>query len=130
MNLLDENIPLEQRDILRARGIHCRIIGQDLAELSIGDDNIISLLHGLKQPTLFTRDEHFFERRLCHPGYGLVWLDAAPEEAALFIRRFLNHPKFRTKVSRMGIVARAHHEGIHFWQRKRDAVQQVGWAKD
>ena len=62
MNLLDENIPTEQRDLLRAWGVHCRVIGQDIAQLSIGDDNIIVLLHGLKSTTLFTRDEDFFKR--------------------------------------------------------------------
>ena len=87
MNLLDENIPFEQRDLLEAWGIRCRVIGQDIAELSIADENIIALMHHLKQPTLFTRDEHFFNRRLCHAAYGLVWLDAVPEEAAFFIRR-------------------------------------------
>lgn len=59
MNLLDENIPLEQRDLLRVRGIHCRVIGQDVARLSISDEDIITLLHRLKRPTLFTRDEDF-----------------------------------------------------------------------
>lgn len=130
MNLLDENIPLDQRDILRAQGVHCRVVGQDVAHLSMGDDNLISLLHRLKQPVLFTRDEHFFERRLCHSAYGLVWLNAAPEEAALFIRRFLRHVRFRTKVRRMGIVARVHHDGIQFWQRNQAALQRVGWPED
>lgn len=82
MNLLDENIPLDQRDILRSWGVHCRVIGQDIGELSIGDDNIISLLHRLKLPTLFTRDEDFFKSELCHSGYALIWLDAAPAESA------------------------------------------------
>jgi hypothetical protein len=64
---------------------------------------------------------------LCHPGYGLVWLDAAPEEAAMFICRFLRHPRFKTKASRMGLVARAHHDGVQFWQRNRPALLRVGW---
>ena len=128
MNLLDENIPLEQSDLLRAWGIRCRVIGQDIAQLRIGDDNIVVLLHRLKQPTLFTRDEDFFKRGLCHPAYALVWLDAAPEEAALFVRRFLRHPRFQTKAARLGTVARVHHDGIHFWQQKRAALQRVGWA--
>ncbi len=59
VNLLDENVPLDQRDLLRARGVHCRIIGQDIAQSSIGDDNILALLPRLKRPTFFTRDEHF-----------------------------------------------------------------------
>ncbi len=128
MNLVDENIPLDQRDILRAWGVHCRVIGQDIAELSIGDDNIISLLHRLKLPTLFTRDEDFFKRELCHSGYALVWLDAAPAESAMFIRRFLRHPRFQTKAQRMGVAARVHHDGVQFWQRNRAALQRAGWV--
>lgn len=127
MNLLDENIPLEQRDLLRAWGVHCRVIGQEVAPLGIGDDNIIVLLHHLKSATLFTRDEDFFKRDLWHAAYGLVWLDVAPEEAAMFVRRFMRQPLFRTKASRGGMVARAHHDGIHFWQRKRAALQSVKW---
>lgn len=68
MNVLDENIPLDQRDLLRTWGVHCRVIGQDIAPISIRDDNILALLHRLKQPTLFTRDEDFFKHRLCHPA--------------------------------------------------------------
>ena len=80
MNLLDENIPLDQQDILTAWGIRCRAIGVDLSYLSVGDDNILSLLRHLKQPTLFTRDEHFFNRPSRHDGYCLVWLDFKPSE--------------------------------------------------
>lgn len=67
MNILDENVPLDQRDLLQAWGVRCRVIGQDIARVSLGDDNILALLHRLKQPTLFTRDEDFFDRQLCHP---------------------------------------------------------------
>lgn len=56
MNLLDENIPQEQLDLLQLWGFRCRAVGRDLAALSIGDDNLVPLLHRLKQPTLFTRD--------------------------------------------------------------------------
>ena len=128
MNVLDENIPLDQRDLLRTWGVHCRVIGQDIAPISIGDDNILALLHRLKQPTLFTRDEDFFKHRLCHPAYGLVWLDVAPEEAALFIRRVLRHARFATKASRMGSVIRAHHDGLQFWQKNRPAPHRAGWT--
>ena len=129
MNLLDENIPLDQRDVLRAWGIKCRVIGQDIAELSVGDDNILKLLHHVKQPTFFTRDQHFFKRSLCHRHYCLVWLNLVPEEAALYVRRFLRHPRFAIHAKRLGVVARAHHDGVHFWQRNRDALQTVGWAE-
>ena len=129
MNILDENVPLEQRDLLRAWGVRCRVIGQDIAQLSLGDDDILALLHHLKQPTLFTRDDDFFDQRLCHPSYGLVWLDVAAEEAALFIRRLLRHPRFAKKADRMGVVARAHHDGLEFWQRHRATLQRMSWQQ-
>jgi hypothetical protein len=127
VNLLDENVPLDQRDLLLSWRIRCRVIGQDIAQLGIADDNIVVLLHRLKRPTLFTRDEHFFKRTLCHGSYGLVWLDVMPEESALFVRRVLRHPRFRTIASRMGVVLRAHHAGIEFWHRQRPTIQRTGW---
>ena len=127
MNLLDENIPLEQRDLLRAWGVPCRAIGQDIAELSIADDNIIVLLHRLKRATLFTRDPHFLKRRLCHPNYCLVLLDIVPDEVALFVRRFLRHTRFDTQSQRMGVVARAHHDGIHFWALGQSKLHNQKW---
>lgn len=127
MNVLDANIPLEQRDLLQLSGVPCRLIGQNLAEPGIGDHGIIGLLHHLKQPTFFTRDVHFFYRHLCHAAYALVYLDLAPEECALFIRRFLKHPRFQTKAQRMGVVARVHHDGIHFWEKRRQGLQAVPW---
>jgi len=129
VNLLDENIPSDQRDLLRAWGIRCRVIGQDLARLGIHDENIIVALHHLKQPTLFTRDGDFFKSVLCHRAYALVWIDAAPEEAALFVRKFLRHPRFRTKANRLGTVARVHHDGIHFWTRRHASLDQLSWAR-
>ena len=128
MNVLDANIPLEQRDLLQLAGVPCRVIGQDLAEANTGDDNIVVFLHHLKQPTFFTRDQHFFRGQLRHPSYALVYLDLAPEECALFIRRFLRHPRFLTKAQRMGVVARVHHDGIHWWRRPHTALQSVPWA--
>jgi hypothetical protein len=128
VNLLDENIPIDQRDILSAYGIPCRVIGVDLSYLGVGDENIISLLHHLKQPTLFTRDEHFFARSLCHERYCLVWLDSKPAESAEYARRFLAHPKFATNRNRMGVVARVHHDGIQFWGRGSMRVHRIGWS--
>jgi hypothetical protein len=85
VNLLDENIPLEQRDILLARGIRCRVVGQQIAQLSIGDDNLLTLLHRLKQPTLFTRDKDFFARDLCHPGIRITPQSLRPSRFGVFV---------------------------------------------
>jgi magnesium-transporting ATPase (P-type) len=40
---------------------------------------------------------------------------------------FLKHWRFSSQIKRMGLVVRAHHEGIQFWQRNRAGVQQAAW---
>jgi len=95
-------------------------------QLSAADENIAVLLHRLKNPTFFTRDEDFFQRELCHAGYCLVFLDLRPAESAQFIRRFLRHSRFRTNAERLGVVARVHHDGISFW-KKHAPIQRIGW---
>jgi hypothetical protein len=96
--------------------------------LEILDENITSLLHRLKQPTFFTRDRDFFKRELCHTRYSLVWLDVTPEEAALYVRRYLRHPRFKSKTNRLWTIARVHHDGIHFWERNKE-LTELPWFK-
>lgn len=127
MNVLDENFPEHQRPRLKEWHIPFRQIGQEIARSGVKDPDIIRLLHRRRGVTLFTQDQDFFDAALGHAGYGLVWLDVRVDDAAFFLRRFLNHPRFRTKAARMGIVARVHPHGIHFWQRKRAALQSVKW---
>jgi hypothetical protein len=127
MNLLDEQVRADQRLLLSRWRIPFRQIGRDIAESGIKDENIIPFLHRLKRPTLFTHDEGFFSRQLVHPAYSLVWLDTSDVEAALYIRRFLKHSSFSTTAKRMGVVARVHHDGVHFWQHHRPALQTARW---
>ena len=115
MNVLDENIIASQREKLRQWGIPFRQIGHELANRGAKDPQIILLLLRLKQPTFFTRDLDYFESRLCHPDYCLAWLNVRPDDAALFIRRFLSHPDFSTHLQRLGKVARVHSDGLEFW---------------
>lgn len=127
MNLLDENFPDDQRAVLREWGIPFRELGMDLGQLGVKDDNVIPLLHRQRRVTFFTQDEDFFLGELCHPAYCLVWVNVKAEDAALYVRRFLRHPRFRTIADRMGIVARAHHDAIHYWQRDREDLQRINW---
>jgi hypothetical protein len=57
----------------------------------------------------------------------LVWLDVKAHDAAVYVRRFLRHPQFNTIASRMGVVARVHNIGIHYWQREVRALQSAPW---
>jgi hypothetical protein len=52
--VLDENIRLEQKAILAARGIRSRKIGPDLAAHGAADADLIPLLLTLPKPTFFT----------------------------------------------------------------------------
>lgn len=105
MNILDENIPEGQTNWLRRKRIHVRQIGVDVRQKGLEDDEIIPLLHELDRPTFLTLEVDFYDRRLRHQAYCLVYLDVVDEDFAEFAHRFLKHPTFNTKAKRMGHVA-------------------------
>lgn len=127
MILLDENIRQDQAIRLRQQHIPARFLVEDFARTGIQDLDIIPLLHRLKQPVFFTHDRDFFRHGLAHQNYRLVWLDLFDGRAVEFIRAFLKHDLFDTAAKRMGIVARAHPEGIDFWRRNRAGLQHARW---
>lgn len=104
MNILDENILNDQRQLLRSWGIPVRQIGYDVGRQGMQDDEIIPLLHQLRRPTCFTRDADFYDRQLCHARYCLVFLDIKKYEAATFVHRILRHHKCNTRSKRMGTL--------------------------
>ncbi|SRR5258705_9541860 len=127
MNILDENIPKPQRELLEGRRISVRQVGVNIGRKGLLDEEIIPLLHSLRQPTFFTRDSDFYERRFCHRKYCLVYMSVEKSEAALFVRRFLRHPDFKTRANRMGKVIRASRVGISFWRLHQTLEQHVDW---
>jgi hypothetical protein len=129
VNLLDENFPEDQRQFLRQWRIPFRQIGRETARSGVQDDDIIALLHQARHPTLFTQDRDFFKKGLCHPAYCLLWLDVRADDAADYARRFLRHALFATQARRMGVVARAHHDGVDYWRRKQAGLQRAVWRK-
>lgn len=128
MNILDENIFFDQREILRLRKVHFRQIGVEIGHAGMKDRNeIIPLLHSLRRPTLFTSDQDFYRLDWRHAGYCLVYLDVPPDETAEFIRRFLRHKVFRAQAQRMGCVIRVRQSGLTCWQVGLEAERIVGW---
>jgi hypothetical protein len=127
MNVLDEQMRADQCLLLVHWGIAVRKIGRDVAPSGIKDTDIIPFLQRLKRPTFFTHDQGFFQRQLAHARYCLAWLDVSDVEAATYIRRFLGHGRFDTTAKRMGIVARVHYQGVHFWCRELARSQRVDW---
>ncbi len=127
MNVLDENIIDSQRRLLTNWRVSVRQIGYEVGRKGVKDQEIVPLLHQLDQPTFFTRDDDFYERKLCHAGYCLVLLDVRKEEVAFFVRRIIQQPLFNTKAKRMGKVIRASHVGLSFWRLHGEKEEQLSW---
>lgn len=127
MNILDENIPENQRQLLRGWRIRVRHIGQDIGRQGMSDEEIIPLLHRLSSTTFFTRDRGFYDRSLCHNNYCLVYLAVEQYEVASFVRRFLRHPAFRTRATRMAKSVRVSRMELHVWERYAETERKLRW---
>ncbi len=129
MNILDENIPRNQRELLLSWRVSIRQIGYDMGRKGIQDDEIIPWLHQLPNPTLFTRDADFFDRQLCHQRYCLVYLDVDKYEAAFFVRRVLRHSELDTQAKRMGAVIRVSHTGLSIYRSRTGGLTFLDWPE-
>jgi len=129
MNLLDENIRQDQGEQLRKWRIKFRRFVVNVEHPGIKDSAVIPVLHRLTDPTFFTHDRDYFRRKLLRPAYCLVWLDLFDGDAASFIRAFLKHRLFGTHAQRMGVIARVHPGGIHFWKSHLRQLTKVPWTQ-
>lgn len=127
MLVLDENLPAGQQNLLRKWRIRFRFIGRELGTSGGQDEDLIRLLHRLPHPTFFTLDRDFCRQDWCHPNYCLIWLDVRRQEAAEFVRRVLRYPVLNTEAKRMGVVARAHADGVVYWQAPKGTALSVAW---
>ena len=127
MNIIDENIIDNQCQLLRKWRISFRQIGYGVGRQGMKDREIISLLHGLRRPIFFTRDDDFYNRNLCHSGYCLVYLAVRKDEAAVFIRRFIHHKEFDRVAKRMGSIIRVSHSGLSVWRLHKEKQIHLKW---
>ena len=127
MNILDENIPKNQRQVLESWRVRVRQIGFNIGRRGMQDDEIIPFLQHLRRPTFFTRDEDFYARHLCHTRYGLVYLAVEKYEVAAFVRRLLHHSEFDTQAKRMGAVIRISSAGLSCWRLHADEELHLEW---
>jgi hypothetical protein len=126
MIVLDENIPEDQRLLLRSWRIRAYQVGRDVGRAGIKDEQIIPLLLTLRRPTFFTRDLGFFDAKLSHASYGIVCLAVGADEVASAVRRFIRHPSFDTQAKRLGQVLRVSQVGIRKFQLG-DREELVTW---
>ena len=66
MTILDENIPEDQRQLLRSWRVPARQIGFEVGRPGMQDGEILPLLHRLGKSTFFTRDLGFYSPHLRH----------------------------------------------------------------
>ena len=130
MNILDENIPRPQRELLEGWRIPVKQVGFNVGRRGIQDEEIIPFLIKQRKSTFFTRDGDFYGRRLCHASYGIVYLSVHISEAAIFVRRLLRHHDFNTYSRRLGRVMRVSSVGISFWQLNENRERRVGWKPE
>ncbi len=128
MNVLDENILKDQRDLLLQLGVPIRQIGYEVGRKGMKDDEIIPFLLKFRRPTFFTLDFGFYKRQLCHGRYCLVYLDVGQQEAAKFIRRLLRYKAFNTQAKRMGTVIRVSPAGLSAWHQGGEKEATFEWA--
>ena len=129
MNILDENILKDERQLLQRWRVAIHQIGDDVGRKGMQDDEIIPFLHQLPRPTLFTRDEDFYERSLCHARYCLVHLKVEQYEVAVFVRRVLRHREFNTQAKRIGTVIRVSHVGLSVWRVHAEQEIRFKWDR-
>jgi len=127
VNILDENIPASQRQLLDNWRIRPRQIGFNLGRRGLQDDEIIVFLQQLRRPTFFTRDDDFYDKQLVHAKYALVCLAVEKHEVAHFVRRLLRHPALDTQAKRMGAVIRASSAGLSLWRLHGQVETRLDW---
>jgi len=126
--ILDHNIPADQAEQLRRWRIHFRQIGFEVGRPEWDDQQeILRYLHATKKATFFTRDLGFFRRRLCHSNHCLVVLTVPVLETALYIRRLLRHPMFKTRAKRQGKVVNVSTRKIAYWQADQERLVNLAW---
>ena len=127
MNILDENLTRNQRELLAAWGIPVKQVGFDIGYSGMQDEEIFPLLIRRRRSTFFTRDNDFCDARLCHRRVCLVYLAVNMNESAAFVRRFLRHPDFRTYAQRLGKVVRVSNRDISFWEINDPRRRRAHW---
>jgi hypothetical protein len=127
MNILDENVLKDQRQLLLDWRVRIHQIGYDVGRQGMKDEEIILLLHRLRRPTFFTLDFDFYQRNLCHTRYCLVCMDVKQDETATFVRRLLRHKEFNTQAKRLGKVIRISSVGLSVWQLHAEKETRFDW---
>jgi hypothetical protein len=94
----------------------------------IRDDRIPEILMRLKSPTFVTIDKGFWDSRLCHPKYCILFFALRDDQQSLvpgLLRALFRRAEFSTRSKRMGKVARVSSKAISYWQFQQPGLQTM-----
>lgn len=94
------------------------------------DDRVPQILLTLDRPTFVTIDGDFWDRRLCHSRYCILYFSLATADQGKLpdqLRRLLRKSEFRTRAGRMGKVIRAAPSAIDYWEHARPTFKRIYW---
>src|SRR5262249_23352549 len=97
------------------------------------DDRVPEILRTLRTPTFVTIDHGFWNRRLCHLDYCILYFDCAKNEQQLLpalLRQLLRLPEFDTRTQRMGKVARIQQEKVRYWEVGAKKSRELSFVDD
>jgi hypothetical protein len=124
---LDEHCRLSQVAALRVKVRSVAQVGYDWGRKGWDDhDQIIPHLHG-SGATFHTQDSDFFDDRLRHADYCLVYYDVPPGQLAQWILRFIRHSRFNTRAKRLGTVVKVGPSQIVYWELHGRHFVEIDW---
>lgn len=126
-HIFDENFAVPIMELIRNKLSSVSQVGKDWGQSGWKDhDQIIPHLHG-SQATFHTLDSDFYDWRLCHKDYGLVYYDVPEAEILEWILKFLNHHAFNTRATRMGKVIKVLPAHLSYWALKDHQFRLIQW---
>jgi hypothetical protein len=126
-HIFDENFSAPLIEIIRYKLSSVTQVGKDWGHSGWKDrDQIIPHLHG-SGATFHTLDRGFYDWRLWHKDYCLVYYDVPEAEIIEWVFKFLNHRTFDTRAKRMGKVIKVLPAQITYWALKDHQFQLIQW---
>lgn len=127
-HIFDENFSAPLMEIIRKKISSVAQVGKDWGQSGWKDrDQIIPHLHD-SRATFHTLDSGFYDWRLCHRDYSLVYYDVPEADTIEWIIKFVNHRSFNTRAKRMGKVIKVNPLQITYWELKDHQYQAVQWT--
>ena len=110
------------------------ITAQRLQDLRPGelvrDDRVPEILLTLQSPTFVTIDQDFWDVRLCHPDYCILYFALRDDQQEILpglLRTLLRRQEFRSRATRMGKVARVGTKAVAYWEFRVRLLKSIQW---